>query len=210
MNQPFDALAADYDTLWTRTPRGEKQRRAVWEHIDAVFMTGSRILDLGCGTGVDAVHLMRRGIAVRAIDAAPAMVNVASARGVDAQCLAIEDLGCVHEVFDGALSNFGALNCVKDLAETARQLARLVRPDGSIALCLMSRLCWPEVIGGLASGDWRKAVRRWSGVSHWRGVEIYYPTRENVRAAFKPTFVLAHSRSLGGGDHWLSTWRRRG
>ena len=73
----FDALAADYDASFTATPLGTLLREAVWRRLDARFAPGDRVLELACGTGEDAIHLARRGVQVTAIDASPAMVEVA-------------------------------------------------------------------------------------------------------------------------------------
>src|SRR5262245_24068622 len=105
----FDALAAQYDAIWTETSIGRCQREAVWRSIDPLFQPGHRILDVGCGTGADAAHLMDRGIDVCGIDASAAMVRIARARGVNALCLAAEELQQISGPFDGVLSNFGVL-----------------------------------------------------------------------------------------------------
>ena len=89
----FERLAERYDELWTDTAIGRAQRDAVWRITDRLFHAGDRILDLGCGTGEDAAHLMARGVSVRAVDASPAMVARAKARGVAAEVLRAEDLG---------------------------------------------------------------------------------------------------------------------
>ena len=112
MSAAFDQLASEYDRVWTRSAVGHLQREAVWRHIGALFEPGLSILDLGCGTGEDAVRLMQAGLRVRAIDASGEMVRIARARGVDAEILSIEDCSLLYESFDGILSNFGALNCV--------------------------------------------------------------------------------------------------
>ena len=75
MTTPFDVLAPSYNALWTDTPRGREQRAAVWREIDGLFHEGDRVLDLGCGTGDDALHLMGLGVEVLGIDAAPKMVE---------------------------------------------------------------------------------------------------------------------------------------
>ena len=71
----FDRVAPRYDELWTNTDVGRLQREAVWRHIDPLFRAGSRIVDLGCGTGADAVHLSGAGVHVSAFDASREMVR---------------------------------------------------------------------------------------------------------------------------------------
>src|SRR5881628_83833 len=88
----FDAIAADYDRLWSETDSGLWQRKAVWDAIQPLFARGDRVLDIGCGTGVDAALLMARGISVVAVDASAEMVRVAQSKAVPAQHLAAEQL----------------------------------------------------------------------------------------------------------------------
>lgn len=87
MTTPFDQLASAYAELWSDTARGRLQREQVWSMIDGLFGPGDRVLDLGCGTGDDAVHLMARGVEVVGIDASAPMVEIARSRGVDARVL---------------------------------------------------------------------------------------------------------------------------
>src|SRR5580704_6087301 len=106
----FDRIASRYDELWTRSPVGRLQRKAVWRRLDSLFEGADVLLDLGCGTGEDALHFMRDGISVRAIDASSEMVRIARRRGVDASVLGIEEINRVQGDFDGVISNFGAFN----------------------------------------------------------------------------------------------------
>ena len=62
----FDKLAMRYDELWTHSPVGRLERDEVWRCIKRLFRPGDRLLDLGCGTGEDAVHLERLGVTVSA------------------------------------------------------------------------------------------------------------------------------------------------
>ena len=61
----FDAIARRYDQVWTESPAGRAQRDLVWREWDPVFSPNDRILDIGCGTGVDAAHYASRGVIVR-------------------------------------------------------------------------------------------------------------------------------------------------
>ena len=195
---PFDQLAEEYDALWTDAVIGSSQRRAVWKQIDRLFKPGEFVLDLGCGTGVDAKHLESRGTSVFGIDRSPRMVVQARKRGIDAHCLEIEKLGRFSSQFDGALSNFGALNCVPSLARVAATIARLVRPGGYIAVCMMSRVCLWEIGYYLARRDMATALRRLEGRAESSlGFEVFYPRKEEVRKAFTPEFSLLQCHGIG-------------
>ena len=60
-------------------------------------------------------HLVVAGAQVLAVDASPSMVGIARAKGIDARVLEIDSIDAFAVVFDMILSNFGALNCVRDL-----------------------------------------------------------------------------------------------
>jgi 2-polyprenyl-3-methyl-5-hydroxy-6-metoxy-1,4-benzoquinol methylase len=136
-----------YDELWTHSPVGRLERDEVWRCMNRLFRPGDRLLDLGCGTGEDAVYLERLGVKVLGIDASPAMVRVACARGIKATVLGIEELASIQGHFDGAISNFGALNCVADLNAVRVALARLILPGGYFAVCLLGRFClWKTLV----------------------------------------------------------------
>jgi SAM-dependent methyltransferase len=199
MTTPFDLLAADYRRLWSDAPAGRSQRSEIWRHIDPLFQLGDHILDLGCGIGDDALHFAERGVEVFGIDISEQMVEAAQARGVNARRLALEHLDELEGAYSGAISNFGALNCVADLRGIAAQLARLVQPGGAVALCVM---------GKLAPLDWRHALNRWSGHTNWRGLDIYYRSSREMRAAFGSGFAFRKRASIGWGDHQLYVFRR--
>ena len=50
---PFDSIAARYDETFTHSRIGKAQRASVWHELDRAFPTGSRVLEVGCGTGYD-------------------------------------------------------------------------------------------------------------------------------------------------------------
>src|SRR5439155_1758061 len=74
---PFDAIADTYDESFSDSSIGRAQRRVVWMETDRTFQAGQRILEINCGTGIDALHLAHRGVAVLACDASPRMIAVA-------------------------------------------------------------------------------------------------------------------------------------
>ena len=183
--EAFDRIACDYDSLWTDSNVGRAQREQVWRVADRYFLPGERVLDLGCGTGEDTRHLLERRVRVRAFDASAAMVGIAQARGVSAQVLEIEQISSIHGSWDGALSNFGALNCVRDLGSVAASLARLIRPGGHALVCLVNRTC-----------VWEPGKPRRSGL-HSLGLFVDYPTARSIARSFAPSFELIESRAIG-------------
>jgi ubiquinone/menaquinone biosynthesis C-methylase UbiE len=207
---PFDALAESYDRIFTDSLIGRAQRNAVWRQLDATFLPGQRVLELNCGTGVDALHLANRGVRVDAFDVSPAMIRVAGRRlppdnglPVRFQVLATEELGAVDSVYDGAFSNFGGLNCVEDLRPVARDLARLVRPLGYLLLCLATRFCAWETAWWLAHGKSAKAFRRLrkggttAELTPGSLLRVRYPSVRELRRLFGPEFALVSVQGIG-------------
>jgi len=239
VRSPFDAMAADYDAAFTHSPIGVRMRQAVWRRLDARFLPGDRILELNCGTGEDALYLAKGGRSVLATDVSPAMVEVARAKAeregltdrIVVHPLAIEALDAatvcgVGPVFDGALSNFGGLNCVADWRDTAARLAACLRPGGFALLCVMGPLCPWEWAWYLLQGKPGKAFRRLKpGGVAWRGLTIRYPSIAQMRSAFRPYFRCVRVSAVGAlvpptyADAWaarrprllarLDAWERR-
>lgn len=195
----FDVIADRYDDLWSNTAAGYWQRQAVWEVIVPLFRAGERILDVGCGTGADAVRLMAAGLEVLAVDASLEMVRVARRKEIPAEHLAAEELDRLDGSFDGALSNFGVLNCIPALDTFAEQLGRLVKRGGYVALCYMGKFCAWETAHYLRSGQIQKAARRWSPAltPTSLGVNVRYPSVRRVLRAFHPAFRLVNWKGIG-------------
>src|SRR6185437_1045735 len=109
-----------------------------------------------------------------------------------------EHLSDLQGPFDGVLSNFGALNCVQDLAVLRESLARMTRPGGWLAICLTGRLCAWETLWYLLRGDLTRATRRWSGeASSALAPRVFYPRLATVRHAFEPDFTLHSWHGIG-------------
>ncbi len=218
----FDSLAADYDQAFTQSITGRAQREAVHRRLEARLAVGDRVLELGCGTGEDAVYLARRGMTVLATDPSAKMLEAARRKATDAgvgealalRRMAAEGLAALPDdhAFDAAFSNFGALNCAADLAPVARELARLVRPGGVVILCLLGRWTAWEWLWFLLHGQPRSAVRRLRpGGLPWRGAQVRYPPLRQVRRAFRPAWRLVRSAGVGTfvPPSYAEPWARR-
>jgi len=207
----FDSIAEQYDELFTRSLIGRAQRGVVWDALRQTFHCGDRLLELNCGTGEDALFLARMGVSVVACDASESMIAVATrrmAREVPAAQIrfkvhATEDIAEMKGagIFDGVLSNFSGLNCVRDLGDVARQLGTFVRPGGQMLLCLSTRICLWETLWYLAHAEPKRAFRRWKGYSVAglgnSSFRVQYPTMREIGRVFCPFFQLRFCRGIG-------------
>jgi SAM-dependent methyltransferase len=204
----FDRVASSYDESFTYTAIGRAQRKQVWRRLLAAFPSGSRILELNCGTGEDARFLASRGCSVLSCDASAAMIEVAMRRSygfsnLEYRWIANERLDALSKEgpFDGAFSNFSGLNCVKDLRPVATHLAALVKPAARLLLCFWSRVCLTEVLWYLLHAKAKKALRRLSEESSATlagiRVPVYYPTVERIHSSFAPWFRLQSRSAIG-------------
>lgn len=107
---------------------------------------GRRVLDAACGPGLYAAELVRRGAQVVGFDQSPRMVDLCRAR-VSAGDFRVHDLGDpIGWLPDGDVDLVLcalAIEYVDDRVAALRELRRVLRPDGALAL---SR--------GHPTGDW--------------------------------------------------------
>lgn len=193
----FDRLAPLYGETWSDTPVGRLQRQAYLRSVIPLFHQHQSVLDLGCGTGDDALELSRAGLRVTGIDSSAEMVRIACDRGIDACQMRIERMADLGRRFDGVVSNFGALNCVERLTDLREPLAEMIRPRGWMALCLLNRVCVWETIWHAGRGEFQKAIRRWSGEARGLGMQVHYPGARDVAASFFPQFRLVRRVGIG-------------
>ncbi len=232
---PFDALAARYDETFTSSKIGRAQRTAVWKELAKAFNPGDRTLEIGCGTGVDACFLAQRGVRVIACDSSSQMIDVTTRRVqekgvqklVTPLVLRAEEIASLpgtlpetlsgNELFDGAFSNFGVLNCVGDLRRLALDLAALLKPGATALLCWMGPCCMWEMVWYLIHGQQAKAFRRLhrDGVSAKLAdgafVRVRYPSVEHLAGTFAPEFRLKAVKGVGIAvpPSYVELWAQR-
>ena len=143
---PFEELKQRHATVWGSGPyQGVTEtiadlQREVVDRLEPG--PGLRFLDLACGTGAVAELAAAEGANVVGVDLAPALIDQAKSRADergleidyrvgDAEALELEDAS-----FDRVASTCGVM-FAPDHAAVARELARVTRPEGQIALA-----CW--------------------------------------------------------------------
>jgi SAM-dependent methyltransferase len=100
---------------------------------------GDRVLDVGTGTGTVAALACTRGARVTAVDAEPSMLEAARIRapGAEIHQATLPRLPFDDGAFDAAVANF-VINHVGDPVAAVRELRRVVRPGGRVAVTI-----WP-------------------------------------------------------------------
>lgn len=206
----FDPLARTYDTDFTYTAIGTHLRKRVHRRLLTVFSAGDHLLEIGCGTGEDALFLAQHGIKVTATDASAEMLKITAQKttgfsGVtthqlDLNTLPVKFINTNH--FEGVLSNFGALNCTPDWERLAEWLAPQVKQGGTLGFAIMAPFCiWETLWHGLHF-DFKTATRRWRDYSEFKPdsdqtMRIYYPTVKQITEAFRPHFERTRVQPLG-------------
>jgi SAM-dependent methyltransferase len=217
----FDAIAIDYDRFY-----GAEGNQAMgWFRsenlalLEATFPLGSSLLEIGCGTGEEALHLARAGYRITATDVSPQMVAI-TRRKVQAAGLGerittqtspagqLQNLAASAS-FDGAYASFGSLNCEPDLPRLASALDTLLKPGAPFVCSVMARISPFEITWYMAHLRPRMALRRlrpgWqqaalAGPAADRSrveVPVRYLSSGDLAVAFAPFFTLSRSMGLG-------------
>ena len=214
----FDQIAPQYDAVYG--PHGNLlmswMRRENIALLQATFPPKSRLLEIGCGTGEEALHLARAGYKLLATDISPAMAAQtavkARAAGLNDRitCLAIPgghlDTLQPAQAYDGAYASFGSLNCEPDLDRLVTALADLLRPGAAFVCSVMARWCPIEIVWFLSHRRPQQAFRRlrrgWQPASLQGAdglllnVKVRFFSVGEIESVFSPAFVLERVRAL--------------
>jgi 2-polyprenyl-6-hydroxyphenyl methylase/3-demethylubiquinone-9 3-methyltransferase len=116
------------------------------DYIEArAGLAGRRALDVGCGGGLLAEGMARRGARVTGIDLAPAVLEVARLHALDAgievdyRQVAAEALAAAESGTFDLVTCLEMLEHVPDPAGILQAIARLVRPGGDVVCSTINR-----------------------------------------------------------------------
>ena len=208
----FDAVAANYDGPLGNNALVQRIRTRTMRAVRQNTLRGSRLLDLGCGTGLDAVSLASAGYRVTAIDWSVEMVRRTKDRSIQTNLqdrVEVMHLG-FHQLdefssgyFDGLYSDLGPLNCAANIEELAASLARILKPDGRLIASVIGRVCPWEWLLYSSKGQWARARLRFTrdpvpvplnGRMIWTR---YFTPREFEGVFISAGFELISVRALG-------------
>ena len=205
----FSAMAAEYDAMAETHPVVIWARDRIRAMVEEQISPGGDILEINCGSGLDAAYFAAKGYRVHATDIAPDMLSalaVKAGRLEVAGRLTYQELSntALDNVdggpFDLVFSNLGGLNCTNDLPAVTRHLPGLLKPGGSAVLVVMSPVCPWEMLQAFR-GHFKTAGRRFKrgGVEANVGgqtVRTWYHTPSRLERALGPSFETVALRSI--------------
>jgi SAM-dependent methyltransferase len=141
-DKPLSAAALLQQRLWSADPEGwalysEPHNLPLFEAVlDAARVgAGSRLLDVGCGTGLVLQRAAGRGATLAGIDVSPGLLAIAESRVPDAD-LRLDDLQALpfpDDSFD-AVTGINAFQFAADPLAAIAEAARVVVPGGRVAI----------------------------------------------------------------------------
>lgn len=140
----FDSIAEQYDSLYDdRTPGGYAflvRRKRVLELFDK---PGGKVLDVGCGTGVIADHLLAQNCAFWGIDPSPNMIEQArttfrTRSNAHFSVGSAEEIEFPDEFFDAVIC-MGVVERVKDNDLVLKEMVRVLKRGGTLLITLPNK-----------------------------------------------------------------------
>ncbi len=192
----YDADPLGYDRTRTNSPSGQRltqhDHTGIARHLD--LPPGSRVLEVGCGTGRLMAPLRGQGWDQLGTDASPAMLRRALSKsdedGSRFQLVIsdAEELPFKDGSFDGVYT-FNTVFWLPNLEMIISEMYRITKPGGKVAVDFSNALSPLSIFGRLAlrrKSDWRKHT-----LSQLRNVLKEYHYDIHVHLNYSPTLWRA-------------------
>jgi len=206
----FNRAADTIETTAVQNPVNAWMRKASRRELLATFPAGAALLEVGCGTGADAVFLAERGYRVAALDISDRMVELArdrvAARDLERNVVVWRGRLCDVETelatspwfpFDGAYANF-SLAYEDSLRGVAQIVSALVKPAVAFArlhfwevLRRFREPRWATIRGSslrvhaYTPGEVRRILRGFFAVGSIAGLPVFMPPPDLFHSAFE-------------------------
>lgn len=208
VSEAFSKQSPLFDGIEEHNQTLQWMRKRIHENCLKQFKSGDSILELNCGTGIDAIFFAEHGMHVHATDVSSGMLSELekkieqkklSGKITFQQCSYTElsvalntDSAPAKNKFDHISSNFGGMNCEKDIEAVISQFKGLLIPGGTVTLVIMPPVCPWEILLAF-KGNFKTAFRRWNkngADSQVEGIHFttYYFTPSRVIKAFGKDF----------------------
>ena len=205
----FSKQSSSFDQIEKENLILQYMRMRIHDHCMSVFPDKSKILELNCGTGIDAMFFAGRGMTVHATDVASGMISILNSKITQSEtgnnittqlCSYTELPQFPLGPFDVVFSDFGGLNCVEDLSPVVKGIMLNLKSGGIVTLVVMPRFCPWEVLLAL-KGNFKVAFRRFKkdgALSHLEGeyFRTFYFSPSYIKKVFGEDFKLVKLEGL--------------
>ena len=130
----YDLIAEDYAAEFSKPS-------IMMDEFLALLPSGGKLVDIGCGHGVDCANAHSKGFDIVGIDLSEQMLSIARRNhpNIDFRLADMRNLNLPHGEFDGAISSCSLIHVPKDdVPKTLRQIADLLKKGGLLYLWMLS------------------------------------------------------------------------
>ncbi|MCX6206528.1 MAG: methyltransferase domain-containing protein [Bacteroidetes bacterium] len=230
-NQPlakeaFNRQSFVFDELYVKNKIVAYKRERTRNAFESQLKKGAKILELNAGTGQDALYFASKGYAVHATDISNNMLDELKKKldilfqeqetmhkssnhetftmpTISVENISFEDLDKLADKgpYDGIFSNFGGLNCTKNLNKVLDSFSELLNPNAVVTLVVMPSFCLWEfllVFRGAFKLAFRRLFSKQGAKAHIEGVHFlcYYYSPQYIIKHLKEDFELVHVEGL--------------
>jgi ubiquinone/menaquinone biosynthesis C-methylase UbiE len=163
INTGFGNMADEYDSMQDTNIPVRKMREKFYRTVECFVKPPANVLELNCGSGIDAFHFANSGYNVTATDISDKMLTNArrksTLKNLSFEKLNLCELDKAAGNFDLIISNLGGLNCMDDLSKLNKDVYELLNPKGFFIASVMPQFClWEFAL--ILKGEFKRALRR--------------------------------------------------
>ncbi len=209
VSDAFSAQSPMFDTITNTNPMEVVYRTISRNQVMEFALPGQSMLELNCGTGLDAVFFAGQGLTVHATDNSEGMLQQLQLKLKENTINNLSYEKCsfnkitlkTDHLFDHIFSNFGGLNCAEDIESVIKQIDAHLKPGGMAHLVFIAPVClweWATIFKGKYKFAFRRLTTK--GLkSHLEGhyFDTYYYSPNRIKRAFGTNYKVEKLRSLG-------------
>ncbi len=211
VNKAFSDQSDNFDHITTNNPLEVHYREFSRTKVLRWMKPGEQLLELNCGTGLDAVFFAQHGLRVLATDNSDGMLKQSQKKINE---LKLEDkiqvLKCSFNdlsplpnnlKYNHVFSNFGGLNCSQDLSIVICELDNRLQKGNMIHWIMIAPYCpweWLSVLKGRFSYAFRR-LKKNGLVSKIDGniFHTYYYSSNYIKKHFGEKYQVVKLHSMG-------------
>ncbi|TRZ50666.1 methyltransferase domain-containing protein [bacterium] len=211
VREHFENHAVDWQSIYQENDFSsfiiQQRQYYTFKYIDSLgLMPGSRILDLGCGAGLNSVKLLQRGFSVVGIDVSDNMLDLARKNCLEAGSPAdatfqlgnAEELDFPDDSFDAVVA-MGLIEYLKWDRWALQEMHRVLKPGGYLIVTVPNSIR----ISHLTNPRWwmQKIINRATDKLRKIAKKFGYPKtkRKGPKSFVRRVYIPSHLRQMIAG-----------